>query len=230
LSFETVFVRKHVFGTLVGVKIPDGEPTSDDIARLHPDETIDLQRFKRTRRGTWVGGRLALTEACRQLGAPCSPILNSERGAPILPDGLAGSLTHKDDLAIALVSKSVASTHLGVDLEVISSKELGVAKMILTVEEFEEYESLQSHAQSAFLLVRFSLKEAIYKALDPFVQRYVGFKEARLTQDAEGCFHATLSLKNGEGPFEIELFSEALNLPGFETTLMVLSSARIRRG
>ena len=229
MSFETVFERKHSFGTLLGVRIPAEEPRPADIDNLHPDEKKVLEAYRRTRRGTWVGGRVALARACESLGQPQRPLLNDERGAPCLPAGISGSLTHKNDLAIALVQASENKYRLGVDLEEISTKETGVAKMVLTETEMSQYEELDSYARDAFLIVRFSLKEAIYKALDPFVRRYVGFKEVEVEQpQADGLFTARFMLKNGEGPFHAELLSEVLDFSPIGNDKLVLSAARIR--
>jgi 4'-phosphopantetheinyl transferase EntD len=41
-------------------------------------------------------------------------------------------------------------------------------------------------ARAREVLLRFSAKEAIYKALDPFVRRYVGFLEVEVTPRPDG--------------------------------------------
>ena len=229
MTFDTLFVRKHAFGTLLGVRIPQTEPSAAEIDTLHPAEREVLEPYRRTRRGTWVGGRLALSRACEALGKTDRPLLNDARGAPILPAGVVGSLTHKDDIAIALVQLTKAPYRLGIDLEKITHKEPGVGKMVLTEAEMDVYESLDDYARASFLIVRFSLKEAIYKALDPFVKRYVGFKEVKINQNKAGDFTAQFMLKNNEGPFKAELLSEALESDGTGADKHVLSTARIRK-
>ena len=55
-------------------------------------------------------------------------------------------------------------------------------------------------------LLHFSLKEAIYKALHPHLQRYVGFDEASLELDVDGEARATLHLKEDPPqPLQVEL-------------------------
>ena len=57
------------------------------------------------------------------------------------------------------------------------------------------------------VVARFSIKESIYKAIDPFVQRYVGFKEAHVELGDEASpvreARVRLSLAQGEGPFAV---------------------------
>ena len=62
------------------------------------------------------------------------------------------------------------------------------------------------------MLATFSVKESIYKALDPFVRRYVGFTEVELDPlpadltcpDRVVWVGAQMRLAEGEGPFEVQ--------------------------
>jgi enterobactin synthetase component D len=218
----------HDFGTLVGVSISKDAPSEVDLARLLAEERKPLERYRHTRRGTWVGGRIALIEASARLGVERKPIINDDRGAPILPDGLIGTLTHKNELAIALLAKDTDGFRIGIDLERVEERQEGIAKMILTAKELAEYESLSKAEREMYLITRFSIKEAIYKALDPFVRRYVGFHEVELQVNAQGRFVAQLNLKHNEGPFEVQLRCETLCIEAVSIEPMVLSAARVR--
>jgi len=223
LTFQTLFVKAHEFGTICAIKIPGGEPSERDIARLHPQEAQALSRFKMSRRSTWVGGRLALAQACEALDESFRPILNDERGAPVLPTGLTGTLTHKNNIAISLVAHSKRSMRLGIDVEAISLRQQSIEKMILTDAELTKLSTIASDRRQEFVVSRFSLKESIYKAIDPFVKRYVGFKEVEIHETNEG-FEARFKLKNNEGPFAVELRSERLLVDAEE---FVVTSARV---
>jgi len=79
---------------------------------------------------------------------------------------------------------------------------MGIAKKVLTPEELSENQAIQDEARQWIdVLMRFSIKESIYKALDPFVKRYVGFDEAHVRPELDGTANIRLSLKNKEGPF-----------------------------
>ena len=54
------------------------------------------------------------------------------------------------------------------------------------------------------MVLCFSLKEAIYKAINPLVGRYVSFKEASVAPASDGNVAVTLALKHAEGPFVAE--------------------------
>ena len=46
------------------------------------------------------------------------------------------------------------------------------------------------------MLTRFSAKESLYKALDPFLQRYVRFQEAEVSSRPDGSSEVTLLLSS----------------------------------
>jgi 4'-phosphopantetheinyl transferase EntD len=78
------------------------------------------------------------------------------------------------------------------------------------------------------VLRAFCAKEAIYKALDPWVRRFVGFHEARVAF-AGGRLSASLALTRGEGPFAVELH-DASGLAGSGHFLIAASIARTGGG
>jgi 4'-phosphopantetheinyl transferase EntD len=53
-------------------------------------------------------------------------------------------------------------------------------------------------------IVRFALKEAVYKALAPGLGRYIGFEEAAAWPAPDGVDRVELHLSGGEGPFAVE--------------------------
>lgn len=159
---------QHPHGVLVAVAIAD-ELAFD---ALHPDELAIARELRGVRQKTFVAGRLALGHALAEVGAPRVGITSDERGAPILPRGFVGSVSHKGDRAIALAA--VGGEHRGVDLELVKPIREGLAEMILTAEELARVGEDRSFAT----LASFSVKESIYKAIAPTLRRYVAFHEA----------------------------------------------------
>jgi len=168
----------------------------------------------------FVGGRIGLRRACEQLGVRPPALLIDERGAPVLPDGMVGSVSHKRTLAVAMVANDRDGT-LGIDLEEYGPQRLGIMGHVLTEDEVRDIEMLPDDRKWIALLIRFSLKESIYKAVDPYVKRYVGFQEAKVTPDLYGRAAVVLNLKNREGPFEADARYEWLHGK-------LLTSVRIR--
>jgi enterobactin synthetase component D len=192
-------------GRCVGVRIPADAAVLDALAgALSPEERSRAAGMPMPRRRTWVGGRAAMREALARLGVTPVAIASDDRGAPVLPAGVSGSVTHKDALAAALVA-SESRARVGVDLELDVVRSQDIASRILTPDEIAEIAHLGAGDRAREVLLRFSAKEAVYKALDPFVRRYVGFGEIALSPCADGTAHVTSGLPASEGPFVFEV-------------------------
>ncbi|HEX2690495.1 MAG TPA: 4'-phosphopantetheinyl transferase superfamily protein [Kofleriaceae bacterium] len=152
-----------------------GDPDAA-LAQLPPAEQHRASELGLLRRAAYVAGRTALHGALGAAGGNDGgvPILSNDRGAPILPPGWVGSVSHKGAFAAALVSPA-GQGHLGVDLEIAAPPRQDIARRILTP---REQAALPDRGRAVTL--RFSIKEAIYKAIDPYVRRYVGFTEVEL--------------------------------------------------
>jgi enterobactin synthetase component D len=186
-------------GLCVGVALPvEGDGT------LLPQERAFAANLGEVRRRTWVGGRVAMRLALDRIGLNAPPILSDDRGAPLLPSGIAGSISHKDDLAIALVAPE-GSARIGVDVEKDTPRQLDISRKVLRDEELVELAKLPEAARGGEVLLRFSAKEALYKALDPFVKRYVAFHEVAVTPLPSGTAEVSMALARGEGPFRAEV-------------------------
>ncbi len=190
---------------MTAVHIPDSpDPVPESVLVRLPDaEAAHARELRGYRQVQFVGGRIALRLALDQLGVKPPPLLSDDRGAPLVPRGFVGSISHKSDLALSMAARASQGT-LGVDLEDYGPARLGIAPRILTAEEWIDVRSLPEERRWFDTLVRFSIKEAIYKALDPYVRRYVGFHEAVVEPDLFGGAAVTLNLAQGEGPFRID--------------------------
>ena len=221
--YQTAFQRAVHFGLLTGVEIPDSkEPVPEDVlSRLAPDLREHARGLGGYRQVEFVGGRLALQSSLRGLGreAECMP---NERGGLVLPQGVSGSISHKRTLAVALTARA-SHGGLGVDLENLAPERDGIAERVLLPEELAAVRALPEENQWVATLLRFSFKEAIYKALNPFVPRYIGFEEAMVTPDTDQTAIIELRLAQGEGPFQIE--GRYLWLTG-----RVVTMVRVREG
>ncbi len=208
-------------GRLVLVRVPSDERALAMLAdvALAPEERAACARFSYVRRRTWVAGRAALREALRRSGLLAPPILADERGAPQLPPDVAGSISHKEHVAAGLASPR-AGASIGVDLEADDEPTIDISHKVLADDELASIDGLRSRERARATLMRFSAKEAIYKALDPYVRRYVGFKEVSVHPLPGGRVDVTARLPHGEGPFVVE--ARWLELPGlFVTTARI---------
>jgi len=188
--------------------------------RLHPAERAHAVKLRRFRLVQYVGGRLAMQSALRQIGVAQSAVLSDARGAPVLPPGTTGSISHKRTIAVAMVCLSKGHT-LGVDIEDYGPARLAIAPKVLRPEELDAIAHLPDPQRWMATLLRFSIKESIYKALDPWVRRFVDFHEAHVVPDLAGRANVTLHLARKEGPFTVDARYEWLRG-------RLLTSVRIR--
>ncbi len=213
--FESLFARDLPHGRCVGVALPEGEALSVEIpaaalAALPEVERRHVETLPPARRAGWVGGRIALRAALADVGFQSGPILSTARGAPQLPAGARGSISHKKGLVVALAARAhadrgggaagaeVSTWHIGIDLERIVPGHSGIARYVLRADERARLPPGDDPRRLEELLFAFSAKEAIYKALDPFLARYVSFQEVAVERRDAGEATATLHLKTSE--------------------------------
>ncbi len=189
----------------MGVRLPDGEAPGGET--LPAEERAFAANLTAGRRRTWLGGRVALRQALVRAGMDSPAVLVDARGAPMLPPGISGSISHKETLAVALVAsvRPEGEERLGVDVEVDAEPAYDIASRILTGEEADEIARLEGRSRAREVLLRFSAKEAIYKAIDPFVRRHVGFKEVAVRPLPGGTADVRLHLPVSEGVFGAEV-------------------------
>lgn len=192
------------FGALASLRLPEGDdPVPLHVLEgLHEGERMHAASLGGRRRIEWVGGRLALRHAAERCGISLDPVLVGRRGEPLLPPGVSASISHKRGLAAALLSLEGGAT-VGLDLEELGRERMAIADRILDEEERTSLERLPPEERWASLLLRFAVKEAIYKAIHPRVGRFVSFHEA-VVEDGPPL-RADLRLAGGEGPFSLEV-------------------------
>jgi 4'-phosphopantetheinyl transferase EntD len=202
--FRTTWHHANRFGVLSAVNLPGTpDPVPDSaLAGLSEDERAHARSLTGYRQPAFVGGRLAARAAAAQLGLGLSSVLPDAEGMPVWPGGLIGSVSHKDDLAVALVARDRGAT-VGVDLEDPKPARPAIGRRVLRPEEIA---ALAEDSERAWIgtLIRFSLKEAFYKAVFPWVRRYVGFDEALVEIGPHGDAVVRPMLSKGEGPFRVD--------------------------
>ena len=154
-----------------------------------------------------------------------APITKQASGAPSVPAWACGSISHKRNLAVALArpqpwpfpgadegaGAGVAAAPrltVGLDTELAGAagRRKDLHRKVLTDAEVADLGRLGPAGYSAAdeCLLRFSLKEAVYKALSPpgGKRRNIGFKKVEATPFADGTAHVVI-LPGALGPDEL---------------------------
>ncbi len=194
-------------------KVSDLALAGPPLAGLHRDEWNWVKTLRGYRRATFAGGRAALRCAATTANVDLGPVLSGPRGAPLVPAPFCASVSHKLDpkaapsahglnvAAAFLASCSRDDQRVGVDIEIVRPRRGDLARHILRPTEQEQLAQLPPQDRGRAVLRAFSMKEALYKALDPHVQRYVGFLEVELDSLVSESVSFSFELKQGEGPF-----------------------------
>ncbi|MBC7792541.1 MAG: 4'-phosphopantetheinyl transferase superfamily protein [Clostridia bacterium] len=185
---EELLTRETLHGLVVVYRLPHWSATADVLAlneTLLGQERDPLKRYAARRQVTYAGGRYVLRKVLTRLGAPLMTLGIDDRGAPILPEGFRGSISHKDDVVAALGTTDI-SARFGVDIEEVPGPSDALADKILTSSELAAVLPLPDPQRALELALRFSVKEAIYKALDPYVRRYVAHSEVEVWPQVGG--------------------------------------------
>jgi enterobactin synthetase component D len=226
VAFERRFAVALPFGVIIGVALPAAAPPDAEWPPgLHPAERAFARGLAEARRASWIGGRAALRAALDATGLPLDgALLATARGGPRLPAGAAGSISHKRDLAFAIAAPAgEPAATLGIDLEQLRPLRADLAARVLTPREQADLPPV-GPPRDVHVLRVFCAKEAVYKALDPWLARYVGFHEVEIAFEAAG-----LSVRKapvaGDGPLALEL-AESTELAG-SGSILIAARARL---
>ena len=170
------------YGTLVYASCP-GDVPDNVLQALHPAERRYASGLQGDRRREWIAGRYCLAVAIGKFTSRRNPVLPLRSGAPALPSGLRGSLSHKSFLTVALAAKSPAK--LGVDVEFSEHADVRLAGKVLTATEQARFAVVDGSLSSLFVVAHFALKEAIYKASRAAQQQALDFDRIELTVPSE---------------------------------------------
>ena len=152
------------------------------------------------RRVHFTLGRAAARTALRSLlEEDPRPVLIGPKREPLWPEGVVGAITHAGDVAMAAVARTTESDGIGIDVEVWTRKvKFEISRHICLASELSWVSEVADQRQLR-LIMAFSAKESIFKALYPIDKVFLEFMDAELVWDeGEGAFHATLRKRASE--------------------------------
>ena len=168
-------------------------------ATLLPQEAPIVAKASDKRRREFTTGRDCARIALGKLGVAPAPILAGERGAPVWPRGIVGSITHCDGYRGAAVAHTSDVTAIGLDAEPNGPLPGGVLEVVSLAAERDRLAALADLAAErpgqpgvCWDRLLFSAKESVYKAWFPLTGSWLGFEDADVTIEPDGTFTARL--------------------------------------
>lgn len=169
---------------------------SDDAgdADLFPDEEAIVSRAVEKRRNEFATGRACARRSLERLGVPPGPIPAGERGEPIWPAAVVGSITHCDGYRAAAVARKTELLSIGIDAEPNAPLPDGLLPDVARREERPRLAALATEDPTVHWdRLLFSAKESVYKAWFPLAEAWLGFEDASLELNpAAATFSARL--------------------------------------
>ncbi len=168
---------------------PIASPFPEELAALSPGAV------ERRRREFLLGRAVAHAAITRLLGSSPAPIGRGPRGEPLWPPGVVGTITHTRGIAAAAVAQRERCAGLGLDVEREDrAVKGGISRLVCTDGERAWAEADPTGARLKRL---FAAKEAVFKALYPQAEVFLGYRDAELSETAPG-FRAVLQAAAGE--------------------------------
>lgn len=168
-----VELRGCPHGTLV-CAVCSGSVPDVVLRALHPAERKHAATLQGNRHREWIAGRHCLASALSRLSAARTPLLSLPSGAPAVPAGFTGSISHKGPLTVALATGMVQG--IGIDVECAEDSDIKLAERVLTVAERFAIGELDERSIALLVVTHFAAKEAIYKAMSPTEQPDLDFE------------------------------------------------------
>ena len=164
---------------LVYAELYDDPP---GLAPLQEEEEL-IARSVAKRRDEFVTVRHCARVAMEKLGVAPAPILKGDKGEPLWPDGVVGSLTHCKGYRGAVLGRNPSIRSVGIDAEPHDVLPDRVLEAISLPPERHAIAALPDGLHWDRIL--FCAKEATYKAWFPLTQRWLGFEDAHISFEVD---------------------------------------------
>ncbi|MGI2818549.1 4'-phosphopantetheinyl transferase family protein [Vibrio fluvialis] len=174
------------------------QPSSHGIMPYGLTLPEDLQRAVSKRQVEFLAGRVAACDALQAAGVTPQMLAVGEHRAPRWPQGVVGSISHNENLALAVaqrVESGADALLLGVDVEsrIDDCSLPAIQSTIATAQEAAILERVSLNAAQCVTTL-FSAKESLFKALYSRVGQYLDFHDSCLLTWDEANGRLTLQL------------------------------------
>jgi len=138
-------------------------------------------------------GRMCAKKCLSYYGVENVELLRGKFGEPLWPEGYSGSITHHQNVAIAVTISTNTGARIGIDL-VSKLDSLDSTDLIACSEELKLFEN-RGHDVDPGILI-FCIKESVIKICSPLLQKFIDFREIGLSWGDRGDLHASISSLN----------------------------------
>lgn len=184
--FDHLFYCKTTFST------SHYEDLLFDMLAIPFPEKLSVAVIKR--KAEYLAARYAARQLLQSYGCDSVPSLGPDR-APVWPSGWNGSISHSCECAIVIITPEHLGLTPGVDVEFFPTEPLNETADIFTSSYEQTLLKASGVGYDIALLIAFSAKESLYKALYPKVGLFFSFDAASICQINPYIKTVTLELR-----------------------------------
>ena len=152
--------------TLYGIKLPKS-----------------IENSSKNRQAEFLAGRVAAKKLLKKIGSNITHVPIGQNRAPIWPKWINGSISHTNNIAFCAVSKTLKNDFLGVDIEKIIDSTTAAKIKPSIINYSEEIILLQMGMPlEEYLTIAFSAKESLFKAIHPYIHKYMDFNSSEVIE------------------------------------------------
>lgn len=194
------------------------------ISSLLDEEMKLVSSYAEVRKQSFANGRHVARRALLELGVKNFPLLiNTSNKAPSWPEQVRGSISHCDGAAVAIVASSDDYLNLGIDIEQHHRCRRELWSNIFIEDEINYLESLAINEQVKFATLMFSAKESYFKLLNPLLNKWIGFSDAKIVLDEDAMIFRVLPQKEFLVPMhEREVLGRYCIIDGYVLTYLYI--------
>lgn len=123
--------------------------------------------------------RIVARQLLSRFGHPPQPIPKADRGMPVWPEGIVGSIAHDRRVAVTAMAMRRDFLSVGIDIEPAEPLAADALEIVVT-----PAERSQVHVDPTGGRVFFCIKEAVYKAAYPLDRRFLDHHDVEVNLDA----------------------------------------------
>jgi 4'-phosphopantetheinyl transferase EntD len=193
LSFATDHFQSLIANlSTAAIRVGHRNISSGDENALRPEESVYFRNAAIVVQRQSGAARLIARKLIWDLCGVSPAILKSPSGAPVCPPGIAVSLAHHGNVAVAAVAKTTEILSLGIDIEPATPLPTELVEIVSTATERLRYGKLVCQRRDLFVA-----KEAVYKAAHAIDGIFLDFQDIETNFDdgtARVCYGRTFVL------------------------------------
>lgn len=190
-----------------------------DASQFHPDGPfpydlrlpVDLHKAVAGRQAEFISGRVAACDAMRALNHPPVMLPVGKHREPVWPPDISGSISHTGSLAVSVADMKARTPMLGIDIESLLNEPQAqeLLNAVTTVQDRIWLKRTGLNIRQ-FVTLAFSAKESLFKAVFPYVRRYLEFSDAEIVEWDEASRRVTFTLNTATGREPLHYWADYL--------------------